>query len=399
MISKASSTAQSKTLSPLVKHHLLIDGTPLRQNSKGVGRYTYHLCRELDEQLDPTWRMTIITFDWELPSFPCTFRGEFVRIPYKSDLRLGLSYYPRLIKQLKPNVFIRPRESIGLNYGISTITVCHDLNELIWQFQPPRSWYRQIFDTVCQQLRIYALHNSDFVICNSEFVQSEIVKRYCIPLRKTRIGYCGVDPRFYELAPRVNVRRVQQRYGGQGFLLAFATGDHRENFTILPSLFESLKHKGYSGSLVIAGVKEEANYASNLFTEFTRRKLYCNQDYFIEPFLGEDRFNDLVELYTAADFYLELSLHEGFGMQLVEAMACGTTCISSSRAALADVGSKWVVSIVPDDAEQITESVMHALNGNLHVRNNDQQIVYTQRFSWRKVGKQLSDLLTTLSFG
>ena len=377
--------------SPLV----LVDGTPLRKDSKGVGRYTYHLCDQLDQKLPKNWRIIIVTFNWGLPQFSSSFRSEFISIPYKTDLDLGLLYFPKLIKQLKPSVFLRCRESIGWRYPVPTITVCHDLNEILWSYQPPRPLLRRIFDYCCQQLRIYALRCSTTVICNSVFVQEQAIKNYKISRHQTKIGYCGVDPRFYRLSIQVNQEQVKEQYGRDGFLLAFATGDYRENFTILPSLIKKVKQLGYPGSLVIAGVDQKANYAQVLIDDLKNHNLQFNQDFYLEPFLGEDQFTHLVELYTAADFYLELSWHEGFGMQLVEAMACGTTCISSHQAALAEVGSSWVIPVNPRDSLQIANTIYQSWKGNLHSRDNTLQIEYTkQNFTWDTVGKIVTSTIS-----
>ncbi len=376
------------------KPHLLIDGTPLSDKAKGVGRYTYHICLELDQRLSAEWGMTIVSFDRALPVFPPGFRGNFLRIPYKSDLELGLLYFPRLIRQEKPTAFIRPKESIGLNYGVPTVTVCHDLNEIIWQYQPARSLLRRLLDKGFQALRVHALRHSDLVICNSQFVQNEVVKQYRIPSQKTQIGYCGVDERFYLLAPTLPIEQIQARYGGQGFLLSFATGDYRENFTCLPAVLQELRAQNYPGALVIAGIKAESPYAHDLVADFTQRNLIQNQDYFLEPFLGEDRFADLAGLYTAADFYLELSWHEGFGMQLAEAMACGTTCICSGQGALQEVGDRWTIGIDPNNSKSTAIRITKAWLDNSHRRNNCEQIEFTKRYSWKRVGALIEQHLS-----
>ena len=377
-------------------HLILVDGTPLRRDSKGVGRYTYHLCCQLDQKLPQEWQLAIVTFNWPLPDFPSDFRGQFISIPYKTDLSLGLWYFPKIIHKLQPSVFLRCRESIGLRYSVPTITVCHDLNEILWSFQPPRSPIRYIFDGLCQKLRVYALRQSMLVICNSAFVQDQASQTYNIPLDKIKIGYCGVDPRFYDLSPRVNQGQVCRHYGFGGFLLAFATGDYRENFTTLPFLFAKLKQQGYPGSLVIAGVNQYASYAQALIQALKDQNLQFNHDYYIEPFLGEDQFADLVNLYTSADFYLELSWHEGFGMQLAEAMACGTTCVSSQRAALKEVGGSWVIPIDPSNPDQACDIIYAAWKNNLHKRDNSKQVEYIQNsFNWKAVGHILTETILT----
>ena len=374
---------------------LLIDGTALRQDAKGVARYTYHVCAQLDKLLPPNWKMKIVTFDWLLPHFSSDFRGEFIQVPYKTDLLLGLSYFPKIIKSLQPDIFIRPRESIGIDYSVPTVTVCHDLNELIWPYQPSRSIPRRLFDYVCQQFRIYALRRSELAICNSEFVKREAIKQYRIPTENTRIGYCGVDSRFYSMAPKVCLSDVRQRYGGEGFLLAFATGDYRENFNVLPASLADLKKRRYSGALVVAGVKDESGYAKALMNAFDEYDLIRGKDFFVEPFLGENQLERLVELYTAADFYLELSFHEGFGMQLAEAMACGTTCISSARGALAEVGAQWAIEVDPCSFKAISAAICDAWRSEEHERDNREQVQHIrEKFCWDGVGDCLAEFVS-----
>src|SRR5262249_34098932 len=134
-------------------------------------------------------------------------------------------------------------------------------------------------------------------------------------------------------------------------------------------------------------------YVSELRNRFHELNLIEGKHFILESFLGADCFSDLVALYTAADFYLELSLHEGFGMQLAEAMACGTTCITSPNGALAEVGGGHTTFINPASVESIALGIKRSYETKLHMRNNDKQIAYTRKFSWDEMGKIVSGVL------
>jgi glycosyltransferase involved in cell wall biosynthesis len=150
---------------------------------------------------------------------------------------------------------------------------------------------------------------------------------------------------------------------------------------------------GLNTCLLIAGIRHGAPYVNELRAEFMRLGLIEGRHFVFEEFLGEDRFWDLAELYTAADFYLELSLHEGFGMQLIEAMACGTTCISSPRGALAEIGNRFVFLVDPTNVDEIASTVKRAYEGKLHLRDNYEQVQYANTYSWERVGETVAEIL------
>ena len=376
---------------------LIVDARPLTNNPKGVGRYAYHLCRQLSDRLPQDWDMDILVCSNELPIFPAGFPGRFVAIPRVSDLLGGYYIVPRMIKLLKADILLKVNESARGNYNVPVVTVCHDIPALITHAQESqgmvRSAYRKMVDHLKAASVGYGLRSSAWVICNSDFIRKSIHSYYGIPTSRTVVGYCGIDPRFY-FADSINKREVLQRYGIDRYILTFATGDYRENFLRLPDVIALLRQFGSDVPVLIAGVRREESYCDGLVYHMRRLDLVEGKDYIIESFLGEGRFNDLMALYATADFYLELSLHEGFGMQLAEAMACGTTCITSEMGALKEVGGEYGIFIAnPLDNLSIVRTIKRAYQEGMHDRDNAQQVDYTKRFSWNNTGQVVVECL------
>ena len=377
---------------------LLIDGTPITINPKGVGRYAYHLCLQLAERLPSGWKMQILLDPSGQVLFPKDFRADLIPVRRTSELSRALFVIPTQARRLKSELLLKTHESAGLVRGVPTITVCHDIDHLITAAQgEKRGPVRMALDLCKTRLRRRALENSDFVICNSQFTCSAVAKYYAIPAKQTAVAYCAVDPRFYELSVHVDKNEVRNAYGVPNFILAFATGDARENFHAYPQVAARMMSLGLQACLLIAGVRREHIYASSLRNQFAALGLQEGRDFIFEDFLGGDRFRDLVKLYTAADFYLDLSLHEGFGMQLVEAMACGTTCISSDRGALEEVGDKYALFIDPENAEEIAQVVKKAYECSMQKRDNQDQVSYTRKFSWENVGNTVVETLASVA--
>lgn len=373
-----------------VRHHcVMVDGTALHPRMKGVGRYAWQLCDALEREMPAGGRLMIAVFDGILPAFREGFLGEFIRLPYSSELALGLRVFPRLLVDAGADAFIRPADKIGTRYGVPTLTVCHDVNPMIWAVQPARPIKRRLIDGCWEFLRGRALRCSERVVCNSEFIRDAATRQFHLDPGKTEVGYCGVDPRIPELASAAAAGAMRQRIDKQGFLLAFATGDEREGYDILPQLWAAARNCGYPGSLVIAGLKDDLPYAARLKQAFQAHGVAQYVQFM--PFLGEAELPTLAGLYAAADFYLETSLHEGFGMQLVEAMACATPCFSSGRGALLEVGGGYPLALDIANPAAAGMAVTAAWQRGEHRRDHTAQVSHATRFDWSEARKAVVD--------
>jgi glycosyltransferase involved in cell wall biosynthesis len=373
---------------------LLIDGTPIHPNPKGIGRYSFQLCSQLAGLLPSDWLIHVLIHPEGVPVLSPIKRLNLVPVRRASEIWKGLWLLPLNARRLRPQILLKTDESLGRISGIPTVAVCHDIDELIWAAQSSnKGKVRHMVDRCKRQLRVRTLRGCQSILCNSEFIRDAVQRHYGIPLERLGIAYCAVDERFYSFSRLTNHPAVRKKYGVPGFVLAFATGDPRENFGVYPAIAARLVELGTETCLLIAGVRRGASYENHLKSEFLRLGLVEGRHFVFEEFLGGERFQELADLYTAADFYLDLSLHEGFGMQLVEAMACGTTCIASSRGALGEIGNRYARFVDPVDPMDVALNIRNAYQNGEGKRDNRPQIEYTRRFAWPRTARIVADAL------
>jgi len=374
---------------------LLVDATSLSKNPKGVGKYAYEVLVRLDHLLPQSWRIILVISREPMPELNCTQRLTKIVVAPKSSLRLGLKTIPALIRHTRADLLLRLCDDVGRRYSVPTLTVCHDINELIARVQKGEyHFFRGMINGVKEFFRVWALRASTMVVCNSEFTRQQCVSRYGVEKKKTTIGYCGVANDFYRVNRDEAVWRTKSAFGCEHYVLCFATGDPRENYAIISDIITATKRIGLSAKYVIAGIQEGQSYVWDL-----KRSLLDHapdEDYFLVPFLGSGEMQELCDLYAAADYYLELSLHEGFGMQLAEAMACGTQCLAPTHSALTEVGSSFVLHIDPTDVSNIADTIVSGYEQQLHKQNHVDQITYTRRFSWDKTASVIAKSLIEL---
>lgn len=378
---------------------LLVDGTALTDCPKGVGRYAWHLINQLAERLPADWEIMVFVSSKKFLGFNHD-RLIFLQIPRSPEILRGAIIIPWLLNRFQPHVLLSPNESILLSLvPVRRILVLHDLNELIWchQFSANRP-VRKTLNRLLQLLRVQGIRNTDIVVCNSNWVREAAIASYGLKVNNLRIGYCGLDRRFLAVDKSEATAPVSLPTCWDGYVLAFATGDQRENYELLPDIWAKFVVSRHDRGLIVAGVNLAAEYTQELQRRFRAYGLFEGEHYRFLGFLGDRDFDTLVRLYAAADYYLELSAHEGFGMQLAEALAVGTTCLSSGRGALDEVGGGFPIPIDVNDVDGIAQQLLNSYQAGLERRDNTPQREFVQRYSWDAVGETVAAEIMALAF-
>jgi glycosyltransferase involved in cell wall biosynthesis len=114
-------------------------------------------------------------------------------------------------------------------------------------------------------------------------------------------------------------------------------------------------------------------------------------------YLGNPDKSRLIEIYNAANVLLAPSFHEGFGMTLLESLACGTPVITSNVSAMPEVVGDAGILIAPDDIEATVAAVERLYQDAAYCQALIHKgIERTNAFTWEKASEQIAQVYETL---
>lgn len=267
-----------------------------------------------------------------------------------------------------------------------TVVVIHDLIEfnISGKFGRLRTLYRKI--AYPQSAR-----RADFIITVSENSKNDIVRFCKVAPEKIEVIYNGIDNVFKPLDRSLTQATLNKYQIHFPYVLYVGTIDHPGKNSI--SLIRALKkikanHPQYK--LVLVG---KPGYGYN-YIESEIRKLQLQDDVLITGYVSD---SDLVGLYNGATVFAFLSLYEGFGLPLIEAMACGTPVIAADTSSLPEVVGEASFIVKPHDVSKIAEN-LEELIVNKSVRNEKIQkgLEQARRFSWENTAKQTLEVFENI---
>jgi glycosyltransferase involved in cell wall biosynthesis len=245
------------------------------------------------------------------------------------------------------------------------VIVIHDaaaLRNPAWYSSLYAAWQARVLPAVARR----ALH----VVTVSEFSRDEIVDLLTVPADKVSVIPGGVDGRFRPDAtapPR-----------GRPYVLCVASATARKNLAALRPAAEALARDGVE--LVVAGAGRPQFAAEQGLDGLT--------------LLGHVDDAQLPGLYAQAQAFVLPSLHEGFGLTAIEAMASGTPVVATRAGALPDT-TGGAARLVDPDPEAIREALVALLRDDPERRRlRDAGIERARQFTWERTVRELDTLLS-----
>jgi glycosyltransferase involved in cell wall biosynthesis len=265
--------------------------------------------------------------------------------------------------------------------GQSVVATCHDLVQMI---QPERQSRFPALSLAVWRYSVTGMQAADRVVAVSSHTAKDVQQLLNISAEKIAVALNGVEPQFRVLPTDV-VAAYRQQYAPapQTICLLHVGGtNQRKNILTILKVVASLHRQGFSVCLWKTGGEFTPEQAA-----FIDRQQIAPQ---IVHFGNPDK-ETLVALYNAADLLLSPSLYEGFGLTLVEAMACGTPVITSNVSAIPEVVGDAAILVDPLDVEAITAAVCRLQQDDSYrqklVSNG---LLRSQFFSWQKTAEQIA---------
>lgn len=254
-------------------------------------------------------------------------------------------------------------------------------------------------DSADDRLRAYldrvvpeSVARADHILADSQATRQDLIQLWDTPAEKITVLYCGVEPRFRPVAEPATLAAVRARYqiGGGPFILSVSTIQPRKNYRRLIEAFAQLAPRYPDLSLVLAGGRgwkyEEILTAPEEWGIVDR-----------VHFAGFVADEDLPALYAAASIFAYPSLYEGFGIPILEAMACGTPVMASDRSSLPEVTGDAGLQVDPLDVDEMA-ATLESLLVDDELRRSLVASGFSQagRFTWAKAAAQLLQVYSTL---
>jgi glycosyltransferase involved in cell wall biosynthesis len=261
--------------------------------------------------------------------------------------------------------------------SIPTVLTVHDLifRHLPAHHKRLNRWYLNL------TMPLYCRRGTHIVTV-SECARRDLIAAYRLPAEKITVVYEAADPRFCPQPPE-RVSAVRSRYGLPGrYLLFVGTIEPRKNLTRLLEAFETIHEGGLSDGLVIVGRR------GWLYGDFFAR-LEQSPVRGAVIFPGYVPDEDLPAIYAGAQALAFPSLYEGFGLPVLEAMACGTPVVTSDVSSIPEIGGEAALYVDPLDVEGMSEAIRRVLS-DAWLRNQlrARGLAQAAQFSWERAAAQ-----------
>jgi glycosyltransferase involved in cell wall biosynthesis len=237
----------------------------------------------------------------------------------------------------------------------------------------------------------WSIGRATHVLADSQATKQDLINIWQVPTSKITVLYSGVNEMFQPVNDEAESTAVRHKYNLENipYLLCVGTVQPRKNYQMLIRAFEPIA-QNQPHHLVIAGGKGWLE--EEMLAEVKRQNL-TNRVHFI-GFVDDA---DLPALYSSATLFAMPSLYEGFGLPLLEAMACGVPIITANTSSLPEVVGDTAVQLPPTDAPAWTQAISMLLSDPpQRARMTAEGFRQVRQFTWNKSALQLLQIYRDL---
>jgi glycosyltransferase involved in cell wall biosynthesis len=372
-----------------------IDVTPAVTQGGGIGRYTRELVRALVKtpgKIDRDYVLFSAKQPKDLPVPDPVPSGENItyrqaplnhkwlyRLWYRFKVPAPVQLFTGQLDLFYSPDFVLP----PVRDDIPTLLTVHDLSFVHFPeaFTPALVRY-------LNQVVPSSISRSSHVLADSQATKDDLVDIWSVPPHKITVLYSGVSQAFRPVTGKDHINNVRKKYGlgDWPYVMSVGTLQPRKNYEMLIKAFQPVAEKS-ALCLLIAGGK--GWMFERMLAEVEAQGL--GDRVFFLGFVDDD---DLPALYSEATLFLFASLYEGFGLPLLEAMACGVPVMTSNASSLPEVAGSAAVQLPPDNPNLWTSTMLDLLEDASWrtelVASGFRQV---RQFTWSKSAQQLLSII------
>lgn len=288
------------------------------------------------------------------------------------------------VRRFPPDILFVPAHVIPLVCPVPTVVTVHDLGYLYYP-QAHRPFDRWYLDWTTRRHTRLATR----VIADSQATRADLVRFYGAEPDRIIVVYPGRDEALRRVDDAAIIEAVKAHYEiADGYLLYLGTLQPRKNLIRLVEAFARLQPSAAQPQqLVLAGKK------GWLYDDLFARVQSLGLSRHV-TFAGYVADEDKAALISGATALVYPSLYEGFGLPVLEAMACGVPVLTSNVSSLPEVAGDAALLVNPQDTDSIAAGMVRLI-ADIDLRRSLVEKGYAQvrRFSWAKAAHQVLQVL------
>lgn len=365
-----------------------IDATGITERGMGLSRYLRNIIFSLSQLSEVQHEFVVFHRFYQEVRLPFKVPNwEFVQVPFFKQILWDQWELPRLI----------------IKYHLDLIHTAYDRLPLFGRtpfvmqlFEMPHyrvaaqrkagyflKWYQRFSEAYYLSVFPHSLRKASLVIVSSQWTKEDLIETFQIPERKIRVVPLACESIFKPVDNKEALIKIRARISrGDPYILHFSNGDPRDNTLVVleafKKAFEKLQRKV---KLVIVGNDPKwVDHFSRLECELKDALVRY------EDFLTDEK---LVDLYRGADLYVDPSLYEGFGLQVLEAMACGVPVLTSKATAIEEIADGCALLRDHHSADEFCQAMVEVLsNPDLQEQLRSKGVRQARRYSWEQTAQQ-----------
>jgi glycosyltransferase involved in cell wall biosynthesis len=225
------------------------------------------------------------------------------------------------------------------------------------------------------------------VFTGTEFARRELGEVYPLSLNKTALTPYAAGKSFYRDDGPGRLESVRMKFGtSPDFILAVGNLQPRKNLVrLIQAYARVVRDHNFPHKLVLVGQQQWK--ASDVWRAVEEQGLH--EGVVLTGFVSDD---ELRLLYNAATVFVYPSLYEGFGLPVLEAMACGAPVIASNTSSLPEIAGDAARLVDPRDTDELAWALVEVLSdSNLRAAMTQRGLANAKRYSWQDTARIVLD--------
>lgn len=365
-----------------------IDVTALPPQPFGAANYIINLAQAL-LRIDTTNEYVIFT----KPAHAALFDSSCAQIIQSALPSLFLrlvweqTVLPILVRRHQLDVLHSPHYTMPIAKPCRSVVTIHDLTFFL--YPEMHLFHKRLFFRTMMRV---ATRHADALIAISHSTRADMLRILRASPDKIQVIHYGVGSHFRPINDSGILDAFCHRYRlPRPFIVYVGNFEPRKNLPTLVRAFAHLVRDGMPHALVLTGTRGWKD--KPIFTAVKELDLFAQVH-----FPGYIPQSELPMLYNAADLFVYPSLYEGFGLPVLEAMACGVPVVTSDIASMPEVTGDAAILIPPQDTDALADAMKSILTDSARRATlSAKGLARAREFSWERTAQSTLSVYTRVA--